>query len=100
METVSTRTLGDWRSPQGPVRTAMVKFLQIHERGGEMSKNRDEQPPQEDLERINDALLERVARAKAAYQEMKSAAAELRAIRESVGINHPDGIQASINSLG
>jgi len=64
-----------------------------------MGSTRDKQPSPQELERINDALLERVARAKAAYQEMKIAAAELRGIREHLGTNHPDGTQASRNIL-
>ena len=64
-----------------------------------MSKDRYEQPSPDELNRINEILLQRVARARAAYQEMKRTGVELRATRESVGTDHPDGTQASLNAL-
>jgi hypothetical protein len=53
----------------------------------------------EDLARINETLLERAARTRAAYEQTKSAATELRAIREHLRAIDPDGWQASLIAL-
>jgi hypothetical protein len=53
----------------------------------------------EQLARINEELLRRVAVTKAAYEQSKSAAIELRALREQLGAVHSDGTRASLTAL-
>jgi hypothetical protein len=64
-----------------------------------MGNNPDGRPSGDDVSRVNEELLERVARTKAAYERMKISVAELSAVREHLGSLHPDGTQATLNAL-
>jgi uncharacterized protein with PIN domain len=53
----------------------------------------------EKRERINQELLQRVTRTRAAYEQAKSEAIQLKTIREQLGSLNPDGTHASRNAL-
>jgi hypothetical protein len=64
-----------------------------------MSQDGDGQPSAAELLRINEELLERVARTRDAYHKAKLACAELKTTREDLGTLHADGTRASLNAV-
>jgi hypothetical protein len=64
-----------------------------------MGNNADGQPLGEELARVNEELLQRVARTKAAYEEMKATVTELNAVRDHLESLHPDATQATLRAL-